>query len=497
MKKQTPKARLFGKAEEGGRLRVGLIAACILFAVVLNVVIYGLATKFSWYFYAEETYSHTIGGATDSYLEEVADAGEVTILFCDSADALESDVVYNLVWQTANQFAARYDFVSVETVNIFTHPELVERYKYKWDDETNDYAKDENGDRIKLNTIGTTSVIFAGSKDYIVLDMSSFFVLDSESIITAYNGEEITAAMIHWSLTEEHPTAYFTASHGETYSSVFYNRLVCAGYRVEAIDLLTQEIERDGIVIISNPLYDFVEGNAERGIRAELEKLDEFLSAGGSVYVMLDPLVTNTVRLEAFLAKWGLVRAEMTVKDTNEAVTNDGYALITSYAEGALGTEIAEKMATLEAGRVILRQSSPILLEEVEGKTVSPVLVSSAGAVGYHNGAVVDQSGSYVLAAVSENAAGGGIFLVSSVYLTSYDAITTNEYGNRDLIFLMLEHVSGASVPAGCSYVLFSPTTLEDLTMREARWWCALVAVIAPLAVATAGVITLVRRRNR
>jgi hypothetical protein len=109
----------------------------------------------------------------------------------------------------------------------------------------------------------------------------------------------------------------------------------------------------------------------------------------------------------------------------------------------------------------------------------------------------VDQSGSYVLAAVSESEAGGGIFLVSSVYLTSYDAITTNEYGNRDLIFLMLEHVSDASAPMGCSYVMFSPTTLEDLTMREARWWCALVAVIAPLGVAAAGVVTLVRRRNR
>lgn len=497
MKKTTIKERLLARWGEGGGLRTGLIAAFILLAVVLNVVIYGLSTKFSWYFYAEESYSHTITGATDAYLNEVAGEGEVTILFCDSRDALESDVVYNLVWQTANQFADRYDFVSVKNVNIFTHPEEVERYKYEWDEEANDFARDENGDRIKLHTINTSSVIFAGSKDYIVLTMSSFFVLDKEDSITAYNGEEITASMIRWALTEEHPTAYFTTSHGETYSEVFYNRLVCAGYRVEAIDLLTQEIEKDGIVIISNPLYDFVEGNAEKGIRAELEKLEEFLSHGGSVYVMLDPLVTNTVRLESFLKKWGLSREEMTVKDREEAVTTDGYALITSFAEEGLGGTIGQEMEALSSGRVILRQASPITLTPVEGKTVSPILVSSSDAVGYLNGAVVDTAGSYVLAATSQGENGGGIFLVSSIYLTAFDAITTNEYGNRDLIFLTLHHVSDAPVPTGCSYVMFSPTTLEDLTMREARLWTGLVAILVPLAIAAVGVVTLVRRRNR
>lgn len=498
MTKRTLRTRLTAPSSKGSGMRAGLIAAMIAVAVVLNVVIFGLANVFSWYFYTEESYEHTIGDATDTYLSSLGEVGDVRIIFCDAADTLSGDTVYNLVWQTANQFADRYDFVSVENVNIFTHPERVERFKYEWDSEKNDFATDpETGDRIQLYSINTSSVIFAGEKDFIVLPMSAFFVLDSESVITAYNGEEVTAAMIRWTLTEDHPTAYFTANHGETYSSVFYNRLVCAGYRVQAIDLLTEEIAPDGILVISNPLYDFVEGNADKNIRAELEKMEEFLAGGGSMYVMLDPLVTNTVRLEAFLAEWGLTREAMTVRDSAEAVTTDGYALITSFADGQLANRFAAEMESLDAGRVILKQASPLTLTQPDGKTVEPILTSSPDARAYANGVEADATGSYVLAAASRDQNGGSIFLVSSVYMTAYDAITTNEYGNRDLLFLLFEELSGAAVPKGCSYLIFSPTTLEDLTMREARLWTALLAVVAPLAVAVAGMIVLKKRRAR
>ncbi len=491
MSKQTLHARLFSPRGEGARLRLGLLAGVILVVVLFNVVIYGLANQNKWYFYTEEQYVHTITGNTDTYFQN---ATPVTILFCDSKEALEGDIVYNLVWQTANQLASRYDFITVETVNIFTNPSRVEPYKYKWDEETGDYAIDpETGKRIKAYDINTSSVIFAGEGDHIVLPMSGFFVLDSNQTINAYNGEEIMASMVKWAMTDKHPVAYFTANHGETYSSVFYNRLVCAGYRVQPIDLLTEELTEDGILIISNPLYDFVEGNQDKGIRAELEKMDDFLTAGGSMYVMLDPLVTNTVRLDAFLAKWGIQRQKMTVKDTVESVTTDGYALITRYAEG----DIQDAMTEMDSGRVVLRHASPLVLTPVAGKEVAPVLTASPTSGAYYNGEMVDSSGNYTLAATSRGENGGGIFVVSSVYLTAYDAMTTNEYGNRDLLLLMLNRLSGREVPMGCSYLIFSPTTLEDLTMGEARLWAAFVCVLVPLGIVTAGGIVLLRRRGR
>ncbi len=498
MQKTSFWGRLFGPGGERGRLRVGVMAALIATLVVFNVVVYGLSNRYTWYFYEEESYSHTISHATDQYLESLESLGQVKILFCDSPDALEADKVYNLVWQTANQFAERYDFITVENVNIYTHPEKVERYKYLWDEETNDYAKDpETGDRIKAADINTSSVIFAGSHDHIVLGMSNFFVLDENSIITAYNGEEITASMIRWTLTENHPVAYFTASHGESYTSAFYNRLICAGYQVKAIDLLTEELDEAGILVISNPQYDFVEGNPEKNIRAELEKMDEFLEKGGTVYAMMDPLVTNTVRLDAFFRKWGIQREKMTVKDPDQSVTQDGYSLICQYENEGLGMELAQEMDKINAGRVVIGQASPLTLTPVEGKTVSSILKASGGASGHHNGEIADTRGNYSLAAVSQDKNGGSVFVVGSANFTAIDAMTTNEYGNRDLIFLLFQRLSGADVPTGCTFLMFSPTTLENLTMGEARLWTCLVAVLVPVAVCAVGVFTVVRRRAR
>ena len=65
------------------------------------------------------------------------------------------------------------------------------------------------------------------------------------------------------------------------------------------------------------------------------------------------------------------------------------------------------------------------------------------------------------------------------------------------LIFLVFRHLSGASVPVGTTYLLFSSGTLEGLTMRGARLWTALLVGLIPLGVAIAGFICVRKRRNR
>ena len=506
---------LVRRARESARFGGYLTAAIIATIVVFNTVLYGLTNYFSWYFYSKEVLSHNISGKTDEYMREVS-GGDVTIIFCDSQEDLERDSVFNLVWQTANQFADRYDFVNVETVNIFVNPDKVAPYKYEKDPETGDFAVDpETGKYITRNPIDTDSVIFVGEEDFVVLPMQSFFVLDSEDLITAYSGEEVVAAMIHRVQDASLPVAYFTATHGETYSMAFYNRLLCAGYNLEPVDLMTQDIEvgEGNLLILSNPQYDFVRGNAENGIVGEIEKMEAFLQAGGSIWVMLDPLVTNTTYLETFLTSWGitidrsyyvdeytgetLVDTVM-IRDMVGSVTTDGYSLITTPSGSVLADELAEEMEKIGAGRVNMSRVSPLTLTQVEGKTVSSILSSTPSSRTYAAGKMLDDNGNYTCAALSQDTKSGGeIFVVGSVYFTAQNAITTNEYGNKDLIFLLLSEMSEISVPTGCTYLIFTPTTLEDLTMLEARLWMALLVGMVPLGVAVCGIVVLGKRRNR
>ena len=155
-------------------------------------------------------------------------------------------------------------------------------------------------------------------------------------------------------------------------------------------------------------------------------------------------------------------------------------------------------MDAVGSGRVIVREAMPLDLAGATGKTVSSLLVTSPTATAHANGQTVDTAGGYTVAAVSrDTTTGGGVFAVGSVYLTAQDAITTNEYGNKDLIFLVFRHLSGASVPIGTTYLLFSSGTLEGLTMRGARLWTALLVGLIPLGVAIAGFICVRKRRNR
>lgn len=499
-----------GKFHASARIGAAMTAVFIAAIIAVNVVIYGLATHFGWYFYPGESYEHTIGHATDDYLSEVADRGEVQILFCDAADTLEADAVYNLVYQTARQYAERYGFLKIENVNIYTNPERIEPYKYRKEEDGSYSIDPETGKRVKINDISTSSVIFVSDTDYAVLTMESFFVLDNNKTITAYSGEEVTAAMIRRVLTQERPIAYFTTKHGEAFSSAFNRRLLFAGYNAKEIDLWreTPQVGDGNILVISNPRYDLDRGDASAGVTGELDRVEEFLNAGGSLYVMLDPLITGTVQLEKLLGDWGItprrtegengIRDTVTVRDSANAVTTDGYGLITSFGDSALASEISREMDAAGAGRVIVREAMPLDLAQREGKTVSSLLVASSTATAHANGKTVDTAGGYTVAAASQDTAtGGGIFTVGSVYLTAQDAITTNEYGNKDLIFLVFRHLSGASVPVGTTYLLFSSGTLEGLTMRAARLWAVLLAVAIPLALAATGFILIRRRRNR
>ncbi len=502
----------FLRFREGLSVRTLLTAAVIAVIVVFNTVLFGLASNYSWYFRTDEVLKHDIGTALDGYLNEVADKGDVQIIFCDTPEALEGDQVYNLVWQTAHQFAAKHEFVTVpEPVNIFTDPASVEKYKYEIDKETGKYVLDEDGKRKQINAITRSSVIFAGEHDYAVLPMQSFFILDSEKLITAYNGEEVTAAMIHRVQTAvERPTAYFTMSHGETYSTAFMNRLISAGYAMQAIDLVASDLtyRKGDIIVVSNPQFDFFRGNADKGVVGEIDKMEEFLAEGGSVLAMLDPLVTNTVQLEKFLASWGLTitRAEteassrdtVMVRDNSNSIPSDGYALISEISETGLASGIAAGMKEIDAGRVIISRASPITLTSPEGRESAAVLTSSSTSAGYADGELVDDKGRYAIAAISRDAKTGGcVFAVSSVYLTAEDALTTNEYGNRDFIYFMLEEMGGVSMPTGGTLLLFDEVAIEDLTMWEARLFTILVAVAAPIAVVGAGAVILIKRRNR
>ena len=182
------------------------------------------------------------------------------------------------------------------------------------------------------------------------------------------------------------------------------------------------------------------------------------------------------------------------VKDSDNAITTDNFTLVSSFADNDLAKEVETSVTSYTDGKVIVRECAALNLT----KSASPILITSEAASVYANGELTDKSGSYCIGAVAPSSdEGGKILVVPSVFLTASDALTTSGYANRDFIYSVLENVYGAqSVPYGCSPVYVNSSTLENLTMKSARIYTALILTV-PVLVSAVGVVVTVKRKNR
>ena len=470
------------------------VAAVLVALVLVNVIINALAARFSWYLYTEERYEHTIGNAADAVLRDVPDGKTVKVLFCMAEDKMEADTVYALVLNTFRQLEARYDFIEIDFVNIYLRPDLVAPFR-------------ETAEEGIKNTITEQSVILVSGEDrknYRVENLQSFFVLDGEQRITAYNGEEIAVSCVAWVLAEHHPLAGFTVGHGENQSDLlaFYTALVASGYEIRLLDLNEDIPEGMELIVIANPRWDFLRGAEGSGVESELDRLEAFLADGGALFVSLDPYAKAPLNgLRAFLAERGLAATQDVIRDPQNSITTDGYTLVTEFAPSAFGGAITARLGAFGTSRAIVREASVLSLLSVDGYTVEPILLSSAASQSYRNGVMTSGDGSFPVLAVSKKALDGGktetVFLSSSVYFLANDVMNSAIYANRDVVLASIEKASGNPTPVGCDVLSIEQSRLEDLTMGEARLYTLLVAVVAPLVVSAVGIFIIVRRKIR
>ncbi len=485
-----------------------MTALALAVVAVMNVLLYTLVELFGLYLYKPESDDLSISGATDSlFAEAIEDGKKVTVYFCLSEEEVEKHDTGGFVYTTAKYFEQRYpDFIELDYVNIITrrnkNGELVSLSKYQTDMQGNE------------TPIYGSSVIFECGNNYrVVTDVataagySPFFTLNSEGVATSYNGEEVMAAMISWVTANEHKNAYFTQYHGETADVSFSNVLSSAGYYVDVLDLRKEEVPDDAdLLVISNPTSDFEAAREGSGIRAEIDRLRTYAERGGNIYVELDPYVKTLPVLEGFLSDCGIKfsttetvagkKFRNIIKDTRNAITTDGFTLVTEFSDDELAKSISENVSKYSDGSVMVREASALELS----KNAKPLLITSSAAVLEAGGATVSSQGPFCVAAyaeVSSEEATAKIFVIPSIYLAVSDALVTDGYSNKDFVYSLLDEFFGAeNLPYGCNTVMYDTQMLENLKMGTAKLYTAVIMLV-PVAVAAVGVVVIVRRRTR
>lgn len=507
---------LFKKLGRGvvGRKGIGnTITVVIIIAVVLlNVIAYTVTSAFGLYFYSPDTTDLSISGNTDELFADAILLGKkVTITFCYAEDKLETHGTGAFVLDTARQFEERYpELIDLRFINLLT----------KMDENGNivDFTKYEEASQkgLKQNSVIFESGEGATWSCRVITDTASsagfvdFYTLDSSANVSAYNGEEVMAAMISWVLHDEHPVAYFTQNHGETADVAFSNLLTCAGYYVEAINLRKSEIPADaGMVIISNPTSDFEMSVEGANVRGELNKLESYLERGGKLYVALDPYTKQLDNLESLLKKWGIsisgkenehgVLVRDIIKENSNAITPDGYTFIATHADNAVAHSIRSKVELYGSDSILISEVASLNLDSSLG--AQPILVSGSSSSTHAGGETTDTDGGYAVAAYSKRTMADGsestVFVIPSAYITASDAFLSRSYSNKDFLYATLEVLFDAEgAPRGCNTVTYRTTILENLTMGRAKLYSALILAI-PATLAVVGFITIRRRKNR
>ncbi len=367
-----------------------LAAAVVVLAILLNLVVQAIPTKYTE-FDLSEAGLYTLSDSS----KEIARAvdRDVTVYYlCETGS--EDAIISKLL----DRYAAENGRIHWERKDPAVYPTFAAQYG----------AQDaENG-----------SLIFVSGEESTVLDASDLYEYDysdyasSGSPSVKFDGEnKITAALYKLSGGEA-LHAYYTTNHGEQApTSTLTEALENQNFTVTALDLISSTIPEDcDLLLVSTPQNDFAAAGA---LVDEMSGLRSYLNRGGKILLTTDSYY-STPNLDALLAEFGLSRTEGLVMegDPDHSMNGYPYYLLPEYAS-ALESGVLDGINT--SRRVLLQMAQGITLTETDGVTAEALLTTTdkaySKAAGYEM-TVADKEdgdldGPFTLATWAENESTG------------------------------------------------------------------------------------------
>lgn len=526
------KSRAFRYGSVSAALSILLIAVIIL----VNVIFTMLADKYLWYIDMTKADLYSLSDACYNLLDDISE--DVTIYFCDQPDNLDDNTTQRYVHHTALELANRFSNIHVVYLDIWKNPSSVDKFKRSSDE-----------------AIYSTSVIFESGTEWATYALRSFFTFNSATDDTpwAYSGEKTFSSAILSVTKAESPIACITQNHGETFNSdasALLDVLVETGYRIQPINLATEEIpEECRLIVVYNPMDDFLV--KEEGISdiSEISKLDKFLDGLNAMMVFMSPDNPVLPHFEEYLEEWGIKFLRHTdpsngkvisekVKDSQNALTQDGLTIIGEYTTAGLGASIHKDMRAYGTpAKVIFKNVMPIVYpDNYQITTYHPedagenttqtenftygTYMSSAGV----NRDIYDVFTSYSTAETvaggktvnkatetdkfrlmtvtreqrmidSSNADSSYVWACGSIDFAKNAFLQSNTYGNTDLLMYSMHTMGKEFVPVGLELKIFDNTKIEGLTTAAADQYTWTLVLIPAAISFVVGAVVIIRRK--
>ncbi|PKM63125.1 MAG: hypothetical protein CVU97_01860 [Firmicutes bacterium HGW-Firmicutes-21] len=487
-----------------GSLSIVFIAAFVMLVIALNLILTSISSKVNLSVDLTKEELYTVGEETKAILGTLGDEFDITIYFLADRDRYERSKYSLMVRDLGEEYARVYpNNVRVVYKDINKDPTFVEKYK----------------SQTQIN-ISTSHLIIEGKYHHRVINLDAFFTMSEETgAYYSFNGElRYTSAMLQCSI-EEPQVVTFTTEHGETISESLLDILYSAGFEFQFKDLSKEDIdERTRILIISNPLFDFLGYEGENtGEKTEIEKIADYVNKFKNLIVFVNSSTPSLPNLQEYLLEyWGIgYKPYHKINDMAHAVAtggNDGFSVVAQYAgsEGSSAANLHSVASSSGSGaRTVFRNAVELFSDENKAnagvgiETVMKTFPTARSIYRNEDNEEVSTTGEFPLMLLSTNFNYGEnnvkkfqyVLLVSSTSFASDTFLKDNKFGNNLLLFGAARTMSTEWVSPSIKTKPFIKEALV-IEMGAANTLTWLVSGVFPLFVIIAGLVVFFKRRH-
>lgn len=475
---------------------------------------------------------------------------DVEIAISSEESTFQSDKYYKMISETISKYQGYSDHISVTYFDTTKDPDILSKYQdlYAGDISSNQIIV-TSGDRIKVYSL--TDMFEIDQDKY----QSYYYGYASLSdCITGFKGEQtLTTAIMN--VTDSNPKSVaviiksngnyiFSATQANAYAvTAMENLLNDNGYDVKELDMVndTLDAETYDIVVLPAPANDLT--------MDAIKKLQDFLQNDGNlgkqlIYVA-DYTQSVTPNLDAFLKDWNLqVDSSYVREDDNNR--NQTVQIVASAGKGLIapivslgdsenyGGNLANSSLPIVAplarpiqklpsnnGRVVynLLQSSdtsyayPLTQQASSGEDTTEsaseesqeateaTTTEGAATTSFDTDSAVRGANTVMALSQSQQSTGSDliesdVIVLGSMAMMDYYLTQDSSYNNAEYFIGVLNSVCGKEdsiviASKDMTATSISATQTQLVTLRT------IVVFLIPLAVAAAGIVVFLRRRNR
>lgn len=475
---------------------------------------------------------------------------DVEIAISSEESTFQSDKYYKMISETISKYQGYSDHISVTYFDTTKDPDILSKYQdlYAGDISSNQIIV-TSGDRIKVYSL--TDMFEIDQDKY----QSYYYGYASLSdCITGFKGEQtLTTAIMNVTdsnpksvavITKSNGNYIFSATQANAYAvTAMENLLNDNGYDVKELDMVndTLDAETYDIVVLPAPANDLT--------MDAIKKLQDFLQNGGNlgkqlIYVA-DYTQSVTPNLDAFLKDWNLqVDSSYVREDDNNR--NQTVQIVASAGKGLIapivslgdsenyGGNLANSSLPIVAplarpiqklpsnnGRVVynLLQSSdtsyayPLTQQASSGEDTTEsaseesqeateaTTTEGAATTSFDTDSAVRGANTVMALSQSQQSTGSDliesdVIVLGSMAMMDYYLTQDSSYNNAECFIGVLNSVCGKEdsiviASKDMTATSISATQTQLVTLRT------IVVFLIPLAVAAAGIVVFLRRRNR